>query len=131
MLLGYARVSTTDQNPELQLDALTEAGCDRLFTEHASGAATARPELEHLLDAARSGDTIVVWRLDRLGRSMKHLLDLVAYLEHRRIGLRSLNEQLDTTTANRRLIFHVMAALADFSVIWTHPRRRAEVVLAA
>lgn len=114
MLLGYARVSTTDQDPQLQLDALTAADCQRIYTDHASGAATARPELDRLLDTARAGDTIVVWRLDRLGRSMQHLLDLAADLEARGVGLRSLNEQIDTTTANGRLIFHVMAALAEF-----------------
>ncbi len=114
MLLGYARVSTTDQDPQLQLDALTAADCQRIYTDHASGAATARPELDRLLDTARADDTIVVWRLDRLGRSMRHLLELAADLEARGIGLCSLNEQIDTTTANGRLIFHVMAALAEF-----------------
>lgn len=114
MLLGYARVSTTDQNPQLQLDALEETGCDRVFVDQASGAATARPQLDRLLDTVRSGDTVIVWRLDRLGRSMKHLLELTADFEQREIGLRSLNEQIDTTSANGRLIFHVMAALAEF-----------------
>lgn len=114
MLLGYARVSTTDQNPQLQLDALRHAGCEKIYTDHASGAATARPQLDEMLVNARDGDSIVVWRLDRLGRSMKHLLDLTAECEKRGIGLRSLNEQIDTTTANGRLIFHVMAALAEF-----------------
>ncbi len=114
MLLGYARVSTTDQNPQLQLDALNQTGCEKIYTDHASGAATARPKLDEMLHNARNGDSIIVWRLDRLGRSMKHLLDLTADLERRGIGLRSLNEQIDTTTANGRLIFHVMAALAEF-----------------
>lgn len=114
MLLGYARVSTTDQNPQLQLDALSAAGCDRVYTDHASGSATARPQLDRLLDTVRVGDTIVVWRLDRLGRSMKHLLELTADLEQQQVGLRSLNEQLDTSSANGRLVFHVMAALAEF-----------------
>lgn len=114
MLIGYARVSTLDQDPQLQLDALAAAGCERIFTDHASGAATARPELDRMLDVARDGDVIVVWRLDRLGRNMSHLLALIEQLAHRQIGFRSLTEQLDTTSATGRLIFHVMAALAEF-----------------
>jgi len=114
MLLGYARVSTTDQDPQLQLDAMHKAGCDRIYTDHASGAATARPRLDELLGHARRCDTIVVWRLDRLGRSMKHLIDLVGELQDRGVGLRSLNEQIDTTTATGRLTFHIFSALAEF-----------------
>ena len=114
MLIGYARVSTTDQDPQLQIDALRAAGVERLFTDHASGAATSRPQFDQLMQTLRRGDTVLVWRLDRLGRSMKHLLELVADFEDREVGLRSLNEQLDTTTANGRLVFHVMAALAEF-----------------
>lgn len=114
MLIGYARVSTADQDPQLQIDALEAAGIDRLFTDHASGAATSRPAFDQMMQTLRPGDTVMVWRLDRLGRSMKHLLELVADFEAREVGLRSLNEQLDTTTANGRLIFHVMAALAEF-----------------
>lgn len=114
MLLGYARVSTLDQDPQLQLDALAAADCDRVFTDHASGSATSRPQLDALLAHARTGDTIVVWRLDRLGRSMKHLIDLVGELEDRKVGLRSLTEQIDTTTATGRLTFHIFSALAEF-----------------
>lgn len=114
MLIGYARVSTTDQDPQLQLDALTKADCERIFTDHASGAATARPQLEKMLQQTRRGDTILVWRLDRLGRSMKHLIELVGELQDRGIGLRSLNEQIDTTTATGRLTFHIFSALAEF-----------------
>lgn len=114
MLIGYARVSTTDQDPALQLDALKAAGVDRIFTDHASGTATSRPQFDAMMDRLRIGDTLVVWRLDRLGRSMTHLIALVAELEAREIGLRSLNEQIDTTTANGRLVFHVMAALTEF-----------------
>jgi len=114
MLIGYARVSTADQDPQLQIDALETAGIDRLFIDHASGAASSRPAFDEMLQTLRPGDTVMVWRLDRLGRSMKHLLELVADFETREVGLRSLNEQLDTTTANGRLIFHVMAALAEF-----------------
>ena len=114
MLIGYARVSTTDQDPQLQIDALKAAGVERLFTDHASGAATSRPQFDQMMGTLRRGDTVMVWRLDRLGRSMKHLLELATLFEAQEVGLRSLNEQLDTTTANGRLIFHVMAALAEF-----------------
>lgn len=125
MLLGYARVSTTDQDPQLQIDALTAAGVDRLFVDHASGAAASRPQFDQMMETIRRGDTVLVWRLDRLGRSMKHLLELVADFELRDVGLRSLNEQLDTTTANGRLIFHVMAALAEFERGLLSERTRA------
>ena len=114
MLIGYARVSTTDQDPQLQIDALKSAGVERLFTDHASGAATSRPQFDQMMATLRRGDIVLVWRLDRLGRSMKHLLELATLFEAQEVGLRSLNEQLDTTTANGRLIFHVMAALAEF-----------------
>ncbi|NTW42806.1 MAG: recombinase family protein [Cellulomonadaceae bacterium] len=113
-LLGYARVSTDLQNPALQLDALAAAGCDRTWTDQASGARTARPSLEELLGYARAGDTLVVWRLDRLGRSVAHLVQMVADLEARGIGFRSLTEAIDTTTAGGRLMLHVFAALAEF-----------------
>ena len=113
-LIGYARVSTVDQNPALQLDALQTAGCDPVFSDHASGAREKRPDLDRCLGYLRAGDTLVVWRLDRLGRSLRHLVTLVADLGARGIGFRSLTENIDTTTAGGRLIFHVMAALAEF-----------------
>jgi DNA invertase Pin-like site-specific DNA recombinase len=113
-LLGYARVSTTDQHPQLQIDALERAGCHRVFTETASGARAHRPTLEQLLDQLRPGDTLVVWKLDRLGRSLRHLVDTVAGLAERGIGFRSLQEAIDTTTPGGKLIFHVFAALAEF-----------------
>ena len=97
-LLGYARVSTTDQQPQLQVDALTAAGCYRVFTETASGARTDRPTLEQLLDQLRPGDTLVVWKLDRLGRSLRHPVDTITGLAERGIGFRSLQEAIDTTT---------------------------------
>ena len=97
-LLGYARVSTTDQQPQLQVDALTAAGCYRVFTETASGARTDRPTLTQVLDQLRPGDTLVVWKLDRLGRSLRHLVDTVTRLADRGIGFRSLQEAIDTTT---------------------------------
>jgi DNA invertase Pin-like site-specific DNA recombinase len=113
-LLGYARVSTTDQHPQLQVDALTAAGCYRVFTETASGARTDRPTLEQVLDQLRPGDTLVVWKLDRLGRSLRHLVDTVTGLAERGVGFRSLQEAIDTTTPGGKLVFHVFAALAEF-----------------
>lgn len=113
-LIGYARVSTIEQNPALQLDALQAAGCMRVFTEEASGAAAERPELARALDHLRAGDTLVVWKLDRLGRSLRHLIDTVRGLEERGVGFRSLQEQVDTTTPGGRLVFHVFGALAEF-----------------
>jgi DNA invertase Pin-like site-specific DNA recombinase len=97
-LLGYARVSTTDQQPQLQVDALTSAGCYRVFVETASGARSDRPVLAQVLDQLRPGDTLVVWKLDRLGRSLRHLVDTVTALADRGIGFRSLQEAIDTTT---------------------------------
>jgi len=128
-LIGYARVSTVDQNLALQRDALTEAGCDKIFTEQLSGAVTDRPELASALSYARSGDTIVVWKLDRLARSIKQLIDTVEDLRVRGIGFRSLTEALDTTTAQGRLVFHMFGALAEFerSLI----RERTQAGLAA
>jgi DNA invertase Pin-like site-specific DNA recombinase len=113
-LLGYARVSTTDQQPHLQVDALTAAGCYRVFVETASGARTDRPVLGQVLDQLRPGDTLVVWKLDRLGRSLRHLVDTVTGLAERGVGFRSLQEQVDTTTPGGKLVFHVFAALAEF-----------------
>jgi DNA invertase Pin-like site-specific DNA recombinase len=114
-LLGYARVSTTDQHPQLQVDALERAGCYRVFTETASGARSDRPVLEQALDQLRPGDTLVVWKLDRLGRSLRHLVDTVTGLAERGIGFRSLQEAIDTTTTpGGKLVFHVFATLAEF-----------------
>ena len=113
MLIGYARVSTVDQNLALQRDALTEAGCAKIFTEQMSGAVTDRPALHDTLEFARSGDTLIVWKLDRLARSMKQLIETVETLRLRGIGFRSLTEALDTTTAQGRLVFHMFGALAD------------------
>jgi DNA invertase Pin-like site-specific DNA recombinase len=114
MLLGYARVSTIDQNLALQRDALTEAGCGRIFTEQLSGAVTDRPALRDALEFARRGDTLIVWKLDRLARSMKQLIETIETLRVRGIGFRSLTEALDTTTAQGRLVFHMSGALAEF-----------------
>ena len=114
MKIGYARVSTKDQNVDLQLDALKQAGCERIYQEVASGSKTARPELDRLLVDIRAGDTIVIWKLDRLGRSLKHLVELVGKLSERKIGLLSLNDPVDTTNAQGRLVFNLFASLAEF-----------------
>ena len=114
MLIGYARVSTVDQNLALQRDALTEAGCQKIFTEQMSGAVTDRPALHDALEFARSGDTLIVWKLDRLAQSMKQLIETIENLRVRGIGFRSLPEALDTTTAQGRLVFHMFGALAEF-----------------
>ncbi len=114
MLIGYARVSTLDQTPQLQTDALKQAGCERIFTEKASGAQRDRPQLIAALDYLREGDSLVVWKLDRLARSMRQLIETVEELERRKIGLLSLTEQIDTATAGGRLVFHIFGALAEF-----------------
>jgi DNA invertase Pin-like site-specific DNA recombinase len=114
MQIGYARVSTQDQKPELQLDALGATGCEKVFVEKASGATRDRPELMAALDYVRKGDTLVVWKLDRLARSLKQLIETVELLEERGIGFKSLTESIDTTTSGGRLIFHIFAALAEF-----------------
>ncbi len=129
-LLGYARVSTRDQTLQLQLDALADAGCDRVFEEHASGAADNRNELARILDHARPGDTIVVWRLDRLGRSLRHLIDTVTSLHEHNIGFRSLVENIDTTTAGGKLIFHIFGALAEFERELVRERTQAGLTAA-
>ena len=113
-LLGYARVSTAGQDTSGQIDALNAAGCARIFVEHASGAKTERVELNKLLDQALPGDVVCVVRLDRLGRSLPHLIDTVTTLDGRGIGFRSLSENIDTTTAGGKLVFHVFGALAEF-----------------
>lgn len=113
-LIGYARVSTTAQDPQLQHDALKVAGCGRVYVDVASGSRTDRPQLQVLLDRLDPGDTLVVWRLDRLGRSLRHLVDTVSDLGERGVGFKSLQESLDTTTAGGRLVFHLFASLAEF-----------------
>lgn len=114
MKIGYARVSRDDQQLDLQHDALTAAGCERIFSDKMSGAKASRPGLDEALAFARPGDVLVVWRLDRLGRSMSELLRLTADLEAHGVGLESLKEQIDTTSAAGRLVFHVFAAMAEF-----------------
>jgi DNA invertase Pin-like site-specific DNA recombinase len=112
--VGYARVSTREQNPALQHDALTTAGCARVFTDIASGAKADRPYLAAALDYLWAGDVLVVWQLDRLGRNMRHLIDTVNALHERGVQSRSLRENVDTTTASGKLTFHLFAALAEF-----------------
>lgn len=114
MKFGYARVSTNDQSPDLQIDQLKQAGCDEILEETASGAKTTRPMLDRLLENVRPGDTIVIWKLDRLGRSLGHLVELVNTLMERQVGLISLQDPINTTTAQGRLIFNIFASLAEF-----------------
>jgi DNA invertase Pin-like site-specific DNA recombinase len=114
MLIGYARISTDDQNLDLQRDALQKAGCEQIFTDRISGTKDRRPGLEEALSHLRSGDTLVVWRLDRLGRSLRHLIDTVTALQERGIGFQSITESLNTTTSGGKLVFHIFGALAEF-----------------
>jgi DNA invertase Pin-like site-specific DNA recombinase len=114
MLIGYARVSTDDQNLNLQRDALQQAGCAKIYEDHLSGVKAARPGLQQALEVARTGDVLVVWRLDRLGRSLKDLIEMVETLSERGIELHSLQEALTTTTSSGQLIFHLFGALAEF-----------------
>ena len=114
MQIGYARVSTHDQTLALQKDALDQAGCERIFTDTASGARAERAGLAEALAYVRRGDTLVVWKLDRLGRSLQHLIATITALRERGVGFRSLTEQIDTTTIGGKLIFHLFGALAEF-----------------
>jgi len=114
MLIGYARVSTDDQNLDLQSDALQQAGCAKIYEDRKSGAKAERPGLAMALEVARTGDTLVIWRLDRLGRSLKDLIRLAETLDARGIGLKSLHEAIDTTSSGGRLVFHMFGALAEF-----------------
>lgn len=114
MKFGYVRVSTGDQNVDLQVDQLQQAGCEQILCETASGVKTARPVLDSLLERTRPGDVIVVWKLDRLGRSLRHLVDLVNQLMDHDVGLKSLQDPIDTTNAQGRLIFNIFASLAEF-----------------
>jgi DNA invertase Pin-like site-specific DNA recombinase len=114
MLIGYARVSTHDQTLALQKDALEKAGCEHIFTDQVSGTKTERKGLSEALSHLRTGDTLVVWRLDRLGRSLRHLIDTVTSLHEKGIGFKSLQENTDTTTSGGKLVFHIFGALAEF-----------------
>jgi DNA invertase Pin-like site-specific DNA recombinase len=129
-LVGYARVSTVDQRPELQEDALEQAGCTRIFTDKASGTRENRPALAECLDYVRPGDTLVVWRLDRLGRNMRHLVEVVNGLRDRGVEFRSLTEGFDTSTIGGQLVFHIFAALAEFERALIMERSAAGVAAA-
>jgi DNA invertase Pin-like site-specific DNA recombinase len=125
MRIGYARVSTQDQHPSLQLDALQAVGCAKVFVEQASGAQRDRPQLQAALDYLRPGDTLVVWKLDRLARSLKQLIETMECLAAREIGFHSLTEAIETTTAGGRLVFHIFASLAEFERAIIRERTRA------
>jgi len=125
MLIGYARVSTQDQNTALQLDALKAAGCEQVFVEKASGVQRDRPILMSAITYLRPGDTLVVWKLDRLARSMKQLIETIEMLEGHGVGFRSLTEAIDTITAGGRLVFHIFGALAEFERSIIRERTRA------
>lgn len=114
MLIGYARVSTQDQLLDLQRDALKGAGCEKIFEDQISGASRSRSGLDSALEVLRSGDTLVVWRLDRLGRSLPHLIETVGDLEKRGVGFRSLGEAIDTTSPSGTLVFQIFGAIAEF-----------------
>lgn len=131
MLIGYARVSTDDQNSAMQLDALRSAGCERLFCDEGiSGAATERQGLNEALASLERGDILVVWKLDRLGRSLAHLIQVTTKLEKGGVGFRSLSEAIDTTTASGRLLFHIMGAIAEFERSLISERTRAGMAAA-
>lgn len=114
MIIGYARVSTQDQSPEFQVDALEKAGCEQVFQEKFTGSLRERPELSQCLRTLRKGDVLVVWKLDRLARSLKDLVEIVQDLHDREVGFKSITEAVDTTSSGGRLVFHIFGALAEF-----------------
>lgn len=130
MKIGYARISTVDQNLNLQTDALKKAGCEKIFTDTASGALDSRRGLIEAIEFCRAGDSLVVWKLDRLGRSLKHLIETVNQLQAKGIGFVSLQESVDTTTSGGKLVFHVFGALAEFERELIRERTRAGLAAA-
>ena len=130
MKIGYARVSTTDQNPALQRDALQAAGCEKIHTDKASGATVDRPALRKALASLNAGDVLIVWKLDRLGRSLSHLIEVTNDLAGRGVGFRSLSEAIDTTTPQGKLMLHVIGALAEFERSLITERTRAGLMAA-
>jgi DNA invertase Pin-like site-specific DNA recombinase len=130
MLIGYARVSTQDQTLNLQKDALEKIGCSKIFTDTISGSTTERKGLDEALAYVREGDTLVVWRLDRLGRTLKHLIETITDLSQRHIGFKSLTESIDTTTSGGKLIFHIFGALAEFERDLIRERTQAGLLAA-
>jgi DNA invertase Pin-like site-specific DNA recombinase len=131
MLIGYARVSDVSQNHDLQLDALRQAGCERIFVETASGTRADRTELAKMMDTVRSGDTIACWRLDRIGRSLRHLIEIAEQLQQRGIALRSLTEAIDTGTTSGRFLFNILGALGQMEREIIVERTRAGLQAAA
>jgi len=130
MKIGYARISTGDQTLDLQVDALKRAGCEHIFSDIASGASTDRPELEKATAKLRAGDTLVVWKLDRLGRSLRHLIEAIQSMKEGNIGFCSLQENLDTTTSAGMLFFHIFGALAEFERALIRERTNAGIAAA-
>ena len=130
MIIGYARVSTIEQDTALQLDNLQRSGCEKIYQESVSGISKTRPELDKCLDNLRSGDTLIVWRLDRLGRSLKDLVSIITDLELRNVGFRSITEAIDTTTSGGKLVFHIFAALAEFERKLIQDRTKAGLAAA-
>ncbi|WP_184222543.1 recombinase family protein [Granulicella aggregans] len=130
MLIGYMRVSTGEQSLDLQRDALKRSGCERTYEDICSGRATERPGLSKALDAARQGDALVVWKLDRIGRSLPHVVGLVGDLQKRGVGLKVLTGDVDTTTVTGRLVFGIFATLAEFERDLIHERTMAGLVAA-
>ncbi len=130
MLIGYARVSTIDQNLNLQTEALNNAGCQKIFTDKISGSRNQRPGLNQALETLREGDTLIVWKLDRLGRGVKHLVDLISSLNKQNINFKSLTDAIDTTTTSGRFFFHVMASLSQMERELTIERTKAGLDIA-
>jgi DNA invertase Pin-like site-specific DNA recombinase len=130
MLIGYARISTYDQTLSPQKDALEKAGCEKIFTDRVSGTKAERKGLQEAFSHLRRGDTLVVWRLDRLGRSLRHLIDTITTLDEKGIGFKSLQENIDTTTSGGKLVFHIFGALAEFEREIIRERTRAGLTAA-
>jgi DNA invertase Pin-like site-specific DNA recombinase len=130
MKIGYARVSTQDQNLALQLDALKAAGCEQIFKEKVSAVSTERVQLQKMVESLRAGDTVVVWKLDRLGRSLKELIERVTDFQQRGVGFVSLNDSIDTTTPQGRLVFNIFASLAEFEREIIRERTKAGLIAA-
>lgn len=130
MNIGYCRISTSEQNLDLQIQALKEAGCEKIFEEVASGAKDDRPKLKEAIDYARKGDVIVVWKLDRLSRSLKHLIETVNDLEKKEIGFRCITQNLDTTSSSGKLVFHVFGAISEFERALIRERTAAGLKIA-
>lgn len=130
MKIGYARVSTDEQNPDLQRDALEKVGCERVIVDHISGTVAQRSGLDKVKEILRKGDTLVVWRLDRLGRSLRDLIDWVGYLDEQNVGLQSIQESIDTNTSTGKLTFHLFGALAEFESNLVRERTQAGLAAA-